>query len=68
MKNTLAAVLLAVLAGAGCTTEQIYNSAQGWRRSECNRIVDEAQRARCMTEADRSFDAYRREADAAQKP
>lgn len=68
MNKTMAAALLAALAGPGCTTEQVYNSAQGWRRNECNRIADEMQRARCMKEADRSYGTYKREADAGGKP
>jgi len=53
------ALMLAGLLAAGCTSEQIYNSAQGWRRNECYELVDLAQRERCLREADRSYDAYR---------
>jgi hypothetical protein len=52
-------LLLAGCLAAGCTSEQIYNSAQGWRRSECYKLVDLAQRERCLKEADRPYDAYR---------
>ncbi len=52
-------LLLAAGLAAGCTSEQIYNSAQGWRRNECYKLVDLAQRERCLKEADRPYDAYR---------
>ena len=55
----LAALLLAVAAAGGCTSEQIYNSAQGWRRNECYKLADLEQRDRCLAEANRPFDAYR---------
>jgi hypothetical protein len=55
--------LAAGLAG-GCTSEQIYNSARGWRRSECYKLADLAQRERCLKEADRPYDVYRAAKDA----
>ena len=53
------ALLLGACLAAGCSSEQIYSSAQGWRRSECEKIMDAASRERCRVEADRSYDAYR---------
>ena len=53
------ALLLAGCLAAGCTSEQIYDSAQGWRRSECYKRVDLEQRERCLKEADRPYDVYR---------
>ena len=52
-------LVLAASLAAGCSSEQIYNSAQGWRRSECYKIFDLAQRDRCLVDADRPYDAYR---------
>jgi len=52
-------LLLAVVLAGGCTSEQIYNSAQGWRRSECYKMRDLTQREHCLAEADRPYDAYR---------
>jgi len=54
-------VCVALLALAGCTEQQVYQSAQGWRRTECQKLLDNAQRARCMAEADRDFQSYSRE-------
>jgi hypothetical protein len=55
----LYALTLAVSLAYGCTSEQVYNSAQGWRRNECYKLADLAQRERCLKEADRPYDAYR---------
>ena len=50
--------LLAAVVAGGCSSEQIYNAAQGWRRSECYKIGDLDQRERCLKEASRPYDAY----------
>ena len=52
-------LLAASLAGA-CSSQQIYDSAQSWRRNECNRIADADQKERCIREANRSYDAYQK--------
>ena len=49
---------LLLLASAGCTSEQLYNNAQGWREAECNKILDTPRRERCMKEAGRSYQEY----------
>ncbi|MBU0602100.1 MAG: hypothetical protein KKD25_06830 [Gammaproteobacteria bacterium] len=46
---------------AGCSSQQVYDSGQGLRRNQCDRIVDAADHARCMEAADRDYDAYQRE-------
>jgi hypothetical protein len=58
-RQCLHLILLTASLAAGCTSEQIYNSAQGWRRNECYKIGDLAQRDRCLKEADRPYDVYR---------
>jgi len=56
MRPALIAFLL--LAAAGCSSEQLYNNAQGWREAECNKILDTPRRERCMKEAGRSYEEY----------
>ncbi len=65
MIRTLAA--LAVLTGllAGCSGQQMYDSAAGWRQQECNRITDAAERSRCLETANLEYERYRRERDGA---
>ena len=44
-----------------CTTEQAYNTGQGWQRNECNKIVDRAEYERCMQSTSTSYDDYKRQ-------
>lgn len=55
-----AAVWTALIATlGGCSSEQVYNAAQGWRRNECYKIGDLDRRDRCLKDADLPYDAYR---------
>lgn len=47
---------------AGCTTQQLYDSGQGWQREQCARLQDAAERERCRASTARSFDDYQAEA------
>ena len=46
---------------SGCTGEQAYNAGQNWQRNQCTRYPDKADYDRCMADANRSYDAYKRE-------
>lgn len=50
---------------AGCSSQQLYGGGQAWQQQECNKLMDAQERNRCMSSAKRSYDEYRREADAA---
>jgi len=51
---TIGAVLL-----AGCTSQQLYSSAQSWQRNECNRIFDKQERERCMGSTSKTYEEYK---------
>jgi hypothetical protein len=53
--------LLATLALAGCSGRQIYQSAAGWRMNECQKILEGAERARCLQSANKDYDTYKKE-------
>jgi hypothetical protein len=55
--------LLAVVAFtlAGCSSQQLYDSAAGWRENECNKILETPRRERCLKEARQSHEEYRRQ-------
>jgi hypothetical protein len=53
-----AAIAVLLLAASGCSSQQLYNNAQGWREAECNKILDTQRRERCMKEAGRSHEEY----------
>jgi hypothetical protein len=68
LKLTLAPsfILIALLmALAGCTSRQIHESATGWRQNECQKILEGAERARCMESANKDYDTYKKEKGAA---
>jgi hypothetical protein len=54
-------VLTCIAASTGCTSQQGYASAQSWQRSECNKLLDQSERDRCMANASMPYDDYKRE-------
>ena len=60
-KVCLAIVVASAL--CGCSSKELYAAGQGWQRQECNKIIDNQERSRCMAGATRSYDEYKREAD-----
>ena len=51
------ALLAALLLLAACTLEQRVTSGREWAQTECNRIIDHADRNRCMERADGAYGA-----------
>jgi len=43
---------------SGCSNEQVYNSLSGAKESECQKIVDANERARCLDAAKESYGKY----------
>jgi hypothetical protein len=43
---------------AGCSSEQMYNSAAGAREQQCTRTMSREEYERCMKTADRSYGEY----------
>ncbi|HSB95765.1 MAG TPA: hypothetical protein VLC91_04930 [Spongiibacteraceae bacterium] len=48
----------------GCSNREVYDSLQGAKQNECNKIVDNNERQRCFDDAGKSYDRYRREREA----
>jgi len=46
---------------AGCSSQQLYDSAAGWRENECNKILETPRRERCLKEARQSHEEYRKQ-------
>ncbi len=44
-----------------CTSQQWYNTGQGWQHGQCERVVDKAERDRCRETAGGSYDEYARQ-------
>jgi len=62
----LAVCVLALLA-CGCSNRQVYDSAGGWRLNECQKILNDDERVRCIEAANVPYDKYEREREAAKK-
>ena len=53
-------IAILMTAAGGCTSQQLYDSAAGWRENQCMKILDTPRRERCMKEANQSHDEYRK--------
>ena len=70
MKTPLFMMLAAAaaVALAGCSSQQLYATGQGWQKQECQKILEREQRTRCEQSAATSYERYQAEAAAAKKP
>ena len=58
----LKVLLLALpLTVTGCSSREIYQSGLGWRQNECQKILESAERARCLETANMDYESYSRE-------
>ncbi len=60
MRTILSTLLLFAL--VACSS---YRGSEIWRRGVCDEIVDDAERARCLEDATRSENEYRRDVERA---
>ncbi|MDO9104352.1 MAG: hypothetical protein Q7U57_05265 [Methylovulum sp.] len=44
-----------------CTTQQLYDSAQGARQYDCSKLADSADRTQCFEAANRRYEQYTRD-------
>lgn len=56
--------LLAAMAAAGCSSQQLYNAGQTWQQNECRKLPLPEQQG-CLKSTAMSFDEYQRQAAAA---
>ena len=61
-RGIFAAALLFLL--GACSSQQIYDSSQGWRQNECNKMVDADKQRQCLEQANKPYDSYERERQA----
>lgn len=50
-----------LITGTGCTTQQLYSTGQAWQRNECNRLMDQQERSRCLSSTSTSYEAYKQQ-------
>lgn len=63
-RGILAAALLFLL--SACSGQQLYQSSQGLRQGECDRLMDAGKRQQCIDAANKPYDVYEKERKAAQ--
>lgn len=56
-----------LLMSYGCSNREVYDSLQGAKQNECNKVVDNNERQRCFEDANKSYDRYQREREAPAK-
>lgn len=61
MIRPIAAIAVLTCVLASCSSRPVYDSAAGWRQNECDRIVDAAERSRCLDTANLEYERYQRE-------
>jgi hypothetical protein len=52
---------------AGCASGDRNSSAREWQRAECNRIIDNESRVRCLKRVDDDYGAMSREREESRK-
>ena len=57
-----------LLVASGCTWQQLgYFAGQQWQRNACNRLVEQTERDRCLSNANMSYEDYRRQTEGSKK-
>ena len=46
---------------SGCSAGQLYATGQSWQRNQCNQIMDQQERSRCLSSTHTSYEAYQQE-------
>jgi hypothetical protein len=57
------AVSVTMVTITGCTAQQLYSTGQSWQRNECSKIIDQQERARCLSNAGASYETYKKQSD-----
>lgn len=65
MSSRILAVVaaIAILTATGYTTQQLHNTGQAWQRNECNKIMDQQERSRCLSNASTSYETYKKHSE-----
>jgi hypothetical protein len=58
----------ALIAGSGCTAQQLYAIGQSWQRNECDRLMDQQERDRCLSSTSISYAAYKKQSGSGSEP
>lgn len=61
---TVGLILITAGSQSGCSTQQLYTTGQSWQRNECNQLMDQLERERCLSNASASYEAYKKRSGA----
>ena len=67
LKGSICATATILLVAPGCSWQLAYYTGQAWQRSSCTRLVEQTERDRCLSNANMSYDDYRRQTEGAKK-
>lgn len=67
MCRTRLALVTVLVALAGCAANDRDSSAREWQRAECNRIIDNESRVRCLKRVDEDYGRMSREREESRK-
>jgi hypothetical protein len=65
--KTVTMVVVVALALSGCAANERDASAREWQRAECNRIIDNESRVRCLKRVDEDYGSMAREREESRK-
>ncbi|MEQ1558737.1 MAG: hypothetical protein ABL933_07320 [Methyloglobulus sp.] len=66
MKIQLSTInLLIILSLVGCTEYPAYSVGQAWHDNLCENIADSEERKRCISDAEKPYEDYKRQTDEA---
>lgn len=60
---TASAAVALLVALAGCSSRQLYDSALGWQRNACHRMPDSTERSQCLASTATSYEDYKRQSE-----
>jgi hypothetical protein len=63
----LIGIAAAMMLVTGCTWQQAYSASQNWQRNACNRLVEQTERERCLSNTNMTYDDYRRQTEGEKK-
>jgi len=54
--------IAALVTVSGCLWRQVFYAAQGWQRNKCERLPEQADRERCLSNSSVTYEEYHRQA------
>jgi hypothetical protein len=59
--------IVMTLVSFGCSSRQMYYTGQAWQQNQCNRMIDDSERQRCLIKSNMSYEDYKRQTEDGKK-